>query len=146
MMRKVILVLICLLCSLGIEAQERRVLKSDLPKRAMNFLDEFYKQSQVSCWKEGRYIGIKYEVNLDNGTTLEFDRQGRLGSIDCGPGEFVLLEILPDELRDFITLEYSGRKVTEYSIDNRGTRYEKHEIEFLGGFEITIKGEYNNKY
>ena len=148
-MKKIFIAFISLFCVVSsINAQVKRISKTELPQGTIEFIDIFYKQNQIVCWKEGRYLEIEYEINLDNGTSLEFDRRGYLKSIDCGIGEYIPLEILPKELVEFLTIKFDkdNKKIVEYSIENRGTRYEQHEIEFENGFEFTISGRLSNKY
>lgn len=148
-MKKIFIVFISLFCIVSsISAQVKRISKTELPQRTVEFVDIFYKQSQMICWKEGRYLGIEYEINLDNGTSLEFDRKGHLKSIDCGIGEYIPLEIFPEELLELLTIRFNKdkKRIVEYSIENRGTRYEQHEVEFENGFEFTISGRLSNKY
>ncbi len=148
-MKKILTVFICLFCIVSFtNAQVKRISKTELPQRVVEFIDIFYKQNQMVCWKEGRYLEIEYEINLDNGTSLEFDRRGYLKNIDCGIGEYIPLEILPKELVDFLMIKFDkdNKKIVEYSVEDRGTRYEQHEVEFENGFEFTFSGRLSNKY
>lgn len=148
-MKKIFIVFISLFCIVSsINAQVKHISKTELPKRVVKFVDIFYKQNKMICWKDGRYLGIEYEINLDNGTSLEFDRKGYLKNIDCGIGEYIPLEILPKELVDFLMIKFNkdNKKIVEYSVEYRGTRYEQHEVEFENGFEFTLSGRLSNKY
>lgn len=146
-MRKfIIILLVGLFCFTNIFAQVKHINKTDLPVNIIKFLDKFYNQNQFLCYKEGRYLDIEYEITIDNGTSLEFDRKGYLKSIDCSPNNYIHLSILPKELVELLVSNFKGKRIVEYTVEDRDTRYEQHEVEFDDGFELIFNGRLNNKY
>ena len=145
-MKKIFILLICFMFVFNSNGQTKRIIYKDLPKTTKVFIDTFYPKRKAIYTFEGINRVREYEIYFSNGTKLEFDRYGKLKSIECGKGEYVNKNILPDEINDIIQQYYSSEKIVEYNIDDRSTRYEEHEIEFESGFEITVNGRLNNKY
>jgi hypothetical protein len=145
-MKKIFILLICFMFVFNSNGQTKRIIYKDLPKITKDFIDTFYPKRKAIYGFEGINRVREYKIYFSNGTKLEFDRYGKLKSIECGKGEYINKNILPDEINDIIQQHYSSEKIVEYNIDDRSTRYEEHEIEFESGLEITVNGRLNNKY
>ena len=144
-MKRFLILFICLI-GMTCTAQTKRILKKDLPKNTIEFLDRFYQNKLMVCKKYGKYLGIEYRITLENGTKIEFDRKGHFKSIDCGANDFVPWPLIPYEILNFLIEQFGSYGIVEYNIDERGTRYEEHEIELANGQELSIRGRYKCNY
>lgn len=138
-MRKLLL-LLCMIFALTISAQTNSIAKQQLPKPAIEFIDTWYSDyNNPTYWTETEYNRIdEYEVRFANGTKIEFDVKGYLKSIDCGRNDFINKELLPSAIQTYLQRNYPNYKVVDYSIDDRGRRWEEHEIDLSNGRSITF--------
>lgn len=147
------MMLFCLMMAIGTYAQReyQELTKEQLPKNVIEFVDTYYSDSiyvNAQYFVEYEFeIGPstlidEYEVRFDNGTKLEFNRQGNLTSIDCGVNDKINVNILPVIIKDQLK-KYSNRKIVELSIDynRKGKKPLEYEIDFDNGFER----KFNNK-
>lgn len=140
------MMLFCLMMAITINAQNYDIISKDqLPKNVIEFVDTYYSDSiyvNAQYFVEYEFeIGPstlidEYEVRFDNGTKLEFNRQGNLTSIDCGVNDKINVNILPVIIKDQLN-KYSNRNIVELSIDyNRtGKKPLEYEFDFDNGFE-----------
>lgn len=146
-MKKILIILICFIClTCGVSAQSKRILKRDLPENAIELLDRFYINKLMVCKKYGKFRDVEYQVTLETGTKIEFDRKGNFKSINCGNNDFVPWPLIPYEILNFLIEQFGSYGIIEYNIDERGTRFEEHEIELANGQEISIRGRYKCNY
>jgi hypothetical protein len=77
----------------------------------------------------------EFEVHFANGTVIEFDRDGKLKSIDCGNNDIVPLSIIPSNIKNALRRYTRNFNIVEYSID-RGRLTIEYEIELNNGIEF----------
>lgn len=91
---------------------------SDLPQPALKFLNKFYKNVNVSKVEREFAKGL-YDVDLADGTDIEFNNDGRVTEIEAPDGK----TLAPDLLRHlmshkaFDNLKKNGRLNSVESID-----------------------------
>lgn len=143
-MRK-LFILMCMIFSISVVAQTNSIAKHQLPKRAVEFIDNWYSNYVgPTYWKEYDYNRVdEYEVRFVNGTKIEFDIEGYLKSIDCGRNDYIDKELLPLPIQTYLRLNYANYKVVDYSIDDRGRRWEEHKIDLSNGRYIKFNKLFN---
>lgn len=146
---KKILILITLLLTItaNTQAQTKVVNKNKMPKCVINFIESNYNDREVICYQidftNYNFNKIEdYEVLYENGTKLEFLKNGNLKSIDCGRLEHVKWDILPDKLSEFVITKFMREYVMEYSIEYKFKKPYKYEIELSNGLELTFNKKY----
>lgn len=104
---------------------------NELPAKAQTVLTTHFSGQKVALTiKENGFNG--YDVVLQNGTKLEFDRKGNLTEVDCKQGT-VPAKLIPQPIKSYVQANYSGHNVKKMEIDKG-----KHEIELSNGLDITF--------
>ncbi len=97
-----------------------------LPKEAKSFIDRHFKGVGVkSC--EQYFAKGKYEVELNNGIDLEFDRAGKLTEVDAPGNTLLSVEVVKDFLprKAYDRLKKEGLDTKVESIEfKKGKAYE----------------------
>lgn len=81
----------------------------------------------------------QYEVTLQNGVQLEFDKKGTVTKVDCKRGT-VPEKMIPQRIREHVKTNYPGATVRKYEIDKK-----EHEVELSNGVEITFDKNFRVK-
>lgn len=104
---------------------------NELPAKAQTVLTTHFSGQKVAhTIKENGFDG--YDVVLQNGTKLEFDRKGNLTEVDCKQGT-VPARLIPQPIKSYVQANYSGQNIKKMEIDKG-----KHEIELSNGLDITF--------
>lgn len=104
---------------------------NELPAKAQTVLTTHFSGQKVALTiKENGFDG--YDVVLQNGTKLEFDRKGNLTEVDCKQGT-VPAKLIPQPIKSYVQANYSGQNIKKMEIDKG-----KHEIELSNGLDITF--------
>lgn len=105
---------------------------AELPATAQKLLKTYYPKMAVNHIKidSNLFGGADYDVVLNDGTELDFDKDGELKEIDCGMRE-VPSGLLLKTICDYVSKNFSGRKIVSMDIDSR-----KYEIELSDGIEL----------
>ena len=78
------------------------------------------------------WLHKSYDVVLQNGTKLEFDKKGNLTEIDCKQGS-VPAKLVPQPIASYVQTNYPGQSVKKIEIDRN-----EHEVELTNGLDITF--------
>lgn len=144
-MKKLFILLFVLVSFTSINAQTFEFNKAELDNSVITLIDKHFPTNEITvCFVEyetNRPSGRvdEYDVILNNGTKLEFDRYWQLKSIECNRST-VPMSILPQRIQHFINKHYSGNDIREYVID-RDFRFE-YEVELKNGTELTFNKHY----
>lgn len=104
---------------------------NELPAKAQTVLTTHFSGQKVALTiKENGFDG--YDVILQNGTKLEFDRKGNLTEVDCKQGT-VPAKLIPQPIKSYVQANYSGQNIKKMEIDKG-----EHEIELSNGLDITF--------
>lgn len=104
---------------------------NELPAKAQTVLTTHFSGQKVALTiKENGFDG--YDVVLQNGTKLEFDRKGNLTEVDCKQGT-VPAKLIPQPIKSYVQTNYSGQNIKKMEIDKN-----EHEIELSNGLDITF--------
>lgn len=138
-MKKVLLILACLFMvnATVLADREKSIQISELPTAAQTFIKEHFSDLKVALAKmESGLLDKSYDVIFTNGVKLEFDKSGDWTEVKC-KGSSVPIEIVPQEIIDYVSANYSGQKIVEIEREDK-----VHEIKLSGGLEI----KFNKKY
>lgn len=104
---------------------------NELPAKAQTVLTTHFSGQKVALTiKENGFDG--YDVVLQNGTKLEFDRKGNLTEVDCKQGT-VPAKLIPQPIKSYVQANYSGQNIKKMEIDKN-----EHEVELSNGLDITF--------
>ena len=78
-------------------AADKIIPASQLPAAATTFINEYFPGQTISYAKiDKEFRGIKYEVRLNNGVKLDFDKKGKWDKVDCNNSDAPLCYLLFD--------------------------------------------------
>lgn len=121
-MKKLITLLSLLLLTVSLSADERHITFGELPKNAKIFVLTYFKDipfKEVTI--ERRASLAQYEVVLENGLKLQFDRVGLCTEIDAKRG-FVPDEVMPKKIVSTVTKYFPDNRIKKF--ENNGRMYE----------------------
>lgn len=142
-MKKILLSLIFIILGTPIFSQHMEIEGYELPNNSIEFLrDNYNSYSKYGTpmfyveYDDNRNGRVdEFEVHFENGTVIEFDRDGKLKSIDCGKNDIVPLSIIPSCIKNALRRYTRNFNIVEYSID-RGRLKIEYEIELNNGIEF----------
>ncbi len=110
------------------------ITKSELPKRARNFITAcFANDSVASIEKDNCFRGTEYEVKFASGTELEFNYNGTWREISAAPGKVLAENFVPKPIADYISKSYPGEHATKILKNSKGYEVElsnDHDLHF----------------
>lgn len=132
-MMMVALCCIVLGCTTACADNDKPIEVSNLPAKAQTLLStHFNNQKVVLATIEAGIVNKSYDVVLQNGTKLEFDKKGNLTEIDCKQGS-VPAKLVPQPIASYVQTNYPGQSVKKIEIDRN-----EHEVELTNGLDITF--------
>lgn len=146
-MKRFLTLLICGMLTFIANAQVKVVQNNKMPKSIVNFVNANYNDREVLAYQidftnyNFNYVD-DYEVLYENGTKLEFLKNGSLKSIDCGRLDYVKWHILPEEIAEFIKYYFTQFVVVEYSIDYKFNKPIKYKVKLNNSLELTFNKNY----
>lgn len=104
---------------------------TQLPAEARLIIVETFGQNKINHIKidEDMY-GTSYDVILNNGTELEFDRLGRLTEVEAGRNS-VPAKLVPAAIRAYLKANYKNAKITSLDISR-----DHYEVGLAGGLDL----------
>lgn len=109
----------------------------DLPQIAQTILSQHFNgQKVVLATVETSLIDRSYDVVLQNGTKLEFDKNGRVTEVVCKQG-VVPAELIPTAINHYLQENYPDQKVWKIEIQKN-----EYEVELTNGLEISFNKRY----
>ncbi len=127
-----ILILTTILTITGIISCKDSIITADrLPDAARSFINEYFAENTISYIKKDRGLAnISYEVVLQDGTEIEFDKSGNWDSIDCKRNA-VPAGLVPDAISEYVQVNFPGQLIAK--IDREAFGYE---IELSSDLEL----------
>lgn len=117
--------------------QERSVRIEALPREARQLLDTYFNSDPVvKAVRDDDWAGATYEVRLNSGTELDFDKEGRWVEVDCAP-RAVPRELIPAAIRADLEDRFPGEQVVKIERDRRG-----YELKLAGGAELKYSAKF----
>ena len=105
----------------------------ELPVKAQTVLTQhFTNQKVVLATIESGIIDKSYDVVLQNGTKLEFDKKGNVTEIDCKQGA-VPEKLIPQAIYTYLQENQPGQTVRKIEFNKN-----EYEVELSNGLDITF--------
>ena len=135
MMKILMIAIFCILsCNMAANAgNDKPIAVNALPIKAQTLLsNHFNNQKVMLATIETGVISRSYDVVLQNGTKLEFDKKGNLTEIDCKQG-IVPVELIPQAITNYLKDNYAGQPVKKIEINKN-----EYEVELTNGLDLTF--------
>ena len=125
-MKKQVIFIAALMCmiihSVTALADDRIIPVSQLPETARKFVEATFPGQTISYAKIDKDLFSKsYEVRLDNGFEIEFDKNGTWKKVNCKHSA-VPAGIIPASIAEYVKSSFPGTQITK--IDKKRNGYE----------------------
>ena len=106
---------------------------TELPVKAQTVLSQHFNNQKVTFASiESGIIDKKYDVVLQNGTKLEFDKKGNVTEIDCKQGA-VPEKLIPQAINTYLQENHFGQTVRKIEFNKN-----EYELELSNAIDITF--------
>lgn len=97
----------------NLNAQESYLAPDQYPKLITNYVtSHFQKNKIVSIKKDKEFTKTDYEVKLDNGTELKFDKKFNITDIESNSE--LPTSVIPQKIRTHVASTYPHNKITDW--------------------------------
>lgn len=129
--KSILMTIVIALTSLTLISCSDRIIPSEkLPAAAQSFLKEYFPDSPISYVKKEADLTPTYEVVLQNGTEIEFNKKGQWDNIDC-KRLAVPAALIPAAISEYVNANFPGQSIVKIDRETYG-----HEIEMANGLEL----------
>ena len=123
--------LMCMMVSTVCNAEDRIIPASQLPAAATSFIQQNFNGKGIAYAAiDHEFGGKKYEVMLNDGTQIDFDKKGVWDKVDCEMG-VVPAALVPAPIANYVKANFSNSNVTKIDKERYG-----FEIELSNGLEL----------
>ena len=134
-MKKSVFFLAALMCmmmnSVATFANDMIIPATQLPAAAQSFIQKTFPGQAVSYAKVDRDFGkTTYEVCLNNGTKLEFDKNGTWDKVDCNYSA-VPADLVPANIATYVKSSFPGATIVKIDKERYG-----YDIELSNDLEL----------
>lgn len=133
---RILMIAICCMVSCNMVANagnDKPISVNALPTKAQTLLNNHFNGQKVMLATiESGVISRSYDVVLQNGTKLEFDKKGNLTEIDCKQG-IVPAQLIPQAIKNYLNDNYAGQSVKKIEINKN-----EYEVELTNGLDLTF--------
>ena len=132
---RILMIAICCMVSCNMVANagnDKPISVNALPAKAQTLLSQHFNGQKVMLATiESGVVSRSYDVVLQNGTKLEFDKKGNLTEIDCKQAT------VPDQLipqaKNYLMANYAGQSVKKIEMNKN-----EYEVELANGLDLTF--------
>ena len=129
--KSILMTIVIALTSLTLISCSDRIIPSEkLPAAAQSFLKEYFPDSPISYVKKEADLTPTYEVVLQNGTEIEFNKKGQWDNIDC-KRLAVPAALIPAAISEYVNANFPDQSIVKIDRETYG-----HEIEMANGLEL----------
>ena len=133
---RILMIAICCMVSCNMVANagnDKPIPVNALPAKAQTLLNNHFNGQKVMLATiESCVVSSSYDVVLQNGTKLEFDKKGNLTEIDCKQGN-VPAQLIPQAIKNYLKDNYAGQSVKKIEINKN-----EYEVELANGLDLTF--------
>ena len=133
--RKLMIAICCMVsCNMVANAgNDKPIAVNALPVKAQTLLsNHFNNQKVMLATIESGVVSRSYDVVLQNGTKLEFDKKGNITEIDCKQG-IVPVQLIPQAIKSYLKDNYAGQSVKKIEMNKN-----EYEVELTNGLDLTF--------
>lgn len=133
---RILMIAICCMVSCNMVANagnDKPISVNALPAKAQTLLNQHFNGQKVMLATiETGVINKTYDVVLQNGTKLEFDKKGNLTEIDCKQAT-VPDQLIPQAIKNYLMANYAGQSVKKIEMNKN-----EYEVELANGLDLTF--------
>ena len=133
---RILMIAICCMVSCNMAANagnDKPISVNALPAKAQTLLNNHFNSQKVMLATiESGVVSRSYDVVLQNGTKLEFDKKGNLTEIDCKLGIVPAL-LIPQAIKNYLKDNYAGQSVKKIEMNKN-----EYEVELANGLDLTF--------
>ena len=133
---RILMIAICCMVSCNMVANagnDKPISVNALPTKAQTLLNSHFNGQKVMLATiESGVVSRSYDVVLQNGTKLEFDKKGNLTEIDCKQGIVPVL-LIPQAIKNYLKDNYAGQSVKKIEMNKK-----EYEVELTNGLDLTF--------
>lgn len=133
---RILMIAICCMVSCNMVANadnDKPISVNALPAKAQTLLSQHFNGQKVMLATiETGVINKSYDVVLQNGTKLEFDKKGNLTEIDCKQGKMPA-KLIPQAIRNYLKKNYPAQAVKKIEMSK-----DEYEVELANGLDLTF--------
>lgn len=133
---RILMIAICCMVSCNMVANagnDKPISVNALPAKAQTLLSlHFNGQKVMLATIESGVVSRSYDVVLQNGTKLEFDKKGNLTEIDCKQAT-VPAKLIPQAIRNYLKENYPAQEVKKIEMNKN-----EYEVELANGLDLTF--------
>lgn len=116
------MIAVCVSCA----KNDQPINPNDLPAAAKQFLNKYFSTYSISYVERDHN---SYEVTLNNGYGIDFDKSGNWTSVDCKQDE-IPSGIVPAQIVNYVSSNYTGCFIVDIE-HNRG-----YDVELNNGLDL----------
>lgn len=133
---RILMIAICCMVSCNMVANagnDKPISVNALPAKAQTLLSQHFNGKKVMLATiESGVVSRSYDVVLQNGTKLEFDKKGNLTEIDCKQS-IVPDQLIPQAIRNYLMENYPAQAVKKLEMNKN-----EYEVELANGLDLTF--------
>ena len=133
---RILMIAICCMVSCNMVANagnDKSITVNALPAKAQTLLNNHFNGQKVMLATiESGVVSRSYDVVLQNGTKLEFDKKGNLTEIDCKQGIVPAL-LIPQAIKNYLKDNYAGQSVKKIEMNKN-----EYKVELTNGLDLTF--------
>lgn len=133
---RILMIAICCMVSCNMAANagnDKPISVNALPAKAQSLLNNHFNGQKVMLATiESGVVSRSYDVVLQNGTKLEFDKKGNLTEINCKQGIVPAL-LIPQAIKNYLKDNYAGQSVKKIEMNKN-----EYEVELTNGLDLTF--------
>ena len=133
---RILMIAICCMVSCNMVANagnDKPISVNALPAKAQTLLSQHFNGQKVMLATiESGVVSRSYDVVLQNGMKLEFDKKGNLTEIDCKQGIVPAL-LIPQAIKNYLKDNYAGQSVKKIEMNKK-----EYEVELTNGLDLTF--------
>ena len=133
---RILMIAICCMVSCNMAANagnDKPIAINALPVKAQTLLNNHFNSQKVMLATiESGVVSRSYDVVLQNGTKLEFDKKGNLTEINCKQGIVPAL-LIPQAIKNYLKDNYAGQSVKKIEMNKN-----EYEVELTNGLDLTF--------
>ena len=133
---RILMIAICCMVSCNMVANagnDKPISVNALPAKAQTLLSQHFNgQKVILATIESGIVSRSYDVVLQNGTKLEFDKKGNLTEIDSKQG-IVPVQLIPQAIKNYLKDNYAGQSVKKIEMNKN-----EYEVELTNGLDLTF--------
>lgn len=130
---RILMIAICCMVSCNMVANagnDKPISVNALPATLLS--QHFNGQKVMLATIESGVVSRSYDVVLQNGTKLEFDKKGNLTEIGCKQAT-VPDQLIPQAIKNYLMANYAGQSVKKIEMNKN-----EYEVELANGLDLTF--------